>query len=192
MCKNFKCAKKLNGCVKFCDKVFASDLHVVSLYGRGEKGKTQTLNKLLTLLTQPNFVFKTANGFNSYANFLNSVQNNPKQDHTALFTYTNKKGENKTVGITTTGDMCYCLAKEFDWLKQANNNQDCNLYICASHLNGSTVDWLKARTANGYLLRLSKLAIETIGNVPNVPIISQNTINDLQAKYIYDIILNLL
>ena len=73
-----------------------------------------------------------------------------------------------------------------------NDGKECDLYICASYMNGCTVDWLQERTKSGYLLRLSKLAVERFGKAPNKTVFDEDTINQEQAERLYDVIVSLL
>lgn len=175
-----KSNKHVTNCNDKCSTCFTSNLKVVSLYGRNKKGKTPTLCSLISKMCLFTSCFEYIKHRERKTNAL---------DKTYLFRL---KGTNKTIGVTTTGDICYCMAEEFDWLKQANNSRDCDLYICASHESDSTADWLKARTINGYLLRYSKWEIEKNGTVPNKTIISEDVLNFLQVENLYEIIVNLL
>lgn len=179
MTVKFTCDKHLHKCNKKCDIEFSDKLNIVSLYGREKKGKTSTLCRLIDTMYQKSDQFKCLASMTKKSNAL---------DKTFIFEFIST-GER--IGVTTTGDTCYCLAKEFHWMR-ANNGKDCDLYICASHINGSTVNWLQARTTSGYLLRLSKLAVEHSKGVPIRTVFDENVINQKQAEHLYDVVLSLL
>ncbi len=182
MARTFQCS--FNSCPKTCDRVFASDMKIVSIFEANNKGKTITLNKLLELLTPSSYRFIAAKGFASYSQFLASVTNQPKKDHTAVFAYTTSNGEEKTLGITTTGDMCYHLARKFSLIEELNGRRACDLYVCASHITGATSDWLIARTIKGLLLRWRKDTTDIS--------INQNHCNQAQANSLLQIVTRLL
>ena len=159
----FQC--KIRECPKTCSQVFPSNRNIITVSEKDNKGKTAMLCILIDMM-------KTTSCFHHIAD---RKRNSNAKDKTCIFQL---KGTDKKVGITTTGDMCYCLAEEFAWMQEYN----CDLYICASHLSGGTLDWLMARTKNGYLLRLGKATVENLqGQVPNVAIITEQAINMWQA-----------
>lgn len=180
MMTKFKCNKQLYLCNKKCNSCFSEKLHIVSLYGRDKKGKTPTLCRLIDIMCTQSHQFKCLTSMSKKATAL---------DKTFIFEFIRT---GKRVGVTTTGDTCYCLAKEFEWMRANNGDKDCDLYVCASHINGSTVNWLQDRTKYGYLLRLSKIAIEKSQGVPNKTVFYEHVINQHQAEYLYEVIVSLL
>ena len=69
----------------------------------------------------------------------------------------------KTIGITTHGDTRALLEKDFKELDEKNIEID--IYICASHIKGQTVDYLRSafKAENICWLEKSRLSCETGG-----------------------------
>ncbi|MBE7081397.1 MAG: hypothetical protein E7372_02415 [Clostridiales bacterium] len=161
-CKNKKCNKA-------CDKIFYNSMKVLTIFETNNKGKTKMLSQVINLMTE------IESGFTCIA----YKQKNHKSsiDKTYVFKQ-NKSG--LIIGITTKGDTCCCLAKEFLFMQ----NYNCDLYICASHIKGETIDWLLKRTEKGLLVRWRK----EIANLKNI----EDICNENQAKKLFILVNNLL
>ena len=61
--------------------------------------------------------------------------------------------------------------------------QKCNLYVCASHKRGATLDWLLKRTSKGELLRYPKDTVEKTSTEAE-----QFSCNRKQAEEMFEII----
>lgn len=149
-----------------------TNMKILSLYGRSKKGKTLTLGILAKLLQR-------------IGQFTNKAPRR-KKEVCGVFSIYNAQGKEIKVGLTTKGDDDIALDYDFTLLGK------CDLYVCASHLKGSTLTWLQNRTKNGYLLRLSKATVQEQGQMPNVAIITEQAINTWQAEKLFEIVISLL
>ena len=143
MSKRFTC--RYRKCPNICDEIFPNDMHIISVFGASNKGKTKMLTMVIKAFEQEGSGFKC-------------VAYKPKRYQKALdktYIFEERKSGLK-VGITTTGDACYYIAEEMAYMKE----QNCDLYVCASHKKGSTFEWLLKRTAKGELLRYPKNTLE--------------------------------
>lgn len=132
------------------------------LWGKGNRGKTQTLNLLAVALGAACVDVK-------------------KDDHYKI-TY-----NNKTIAITTKGDDEASLEKEFKKLPP-----DADLYICASRTKGSAVKFIEKTAAGDdvYWLAKTSLSLERSGQYINTPFLNakQKGLNQMQSEEMKKII----
>ena len=161
-CKN----KKYN---QAYDNKFLNNMKILTAFETNNKGKTKMLNYVINLMSE------AESGFSCIA----YKQKNRKKpiDKTYVFKQ-NKSG--LIIGITTKGDDCYCLTKEFAFMQ----NYNCDLYICASHIKGETIDWLLKRSEEGMIVRLRKETTKKKNMEDNC--------NKKQAEQLVDLVNNLL
>lgn len=95
---------------------------IIALYGRGNIGKTNTLNYLIGQLEKSKEV---------YGDDLN-------KDRRVILSYRNKR-----IAITTSGDIGSNLEENISFFKKGN----CDILVTATRTRGATVDTLK-RYAN--------------------------------------------
>lgn len=121
-------------------------MKILSLWGKGSKGKTTTIN-LLTKLLSNNFKNIDASKYPI------TIPVNMKKDNLYVLKYKSKK-----IGITTRGDNKEALAEDFKDLPN-----DCALYICATRTKGETCKYIEDRTTDGDIFWIAKasLSLET-------------------------------
>lgn len=92
---------------------------------------------------------------------------------------------NKKLGITTYGDSRRELVEDFNLMGK------CDLYVCACHTKGGTVDFLEQETSNGLLLKHGKWYYKEKGYKYNFDK-TVSKINNMQANLIYEEIIEIL
>lgn len=178
----FNCARMNNG-----NTFLRDDLKVVTLYGRGSKGKTTTLVlTLIKLLLNNNVCISKC----VYKNFtLNDIMKEYKAgqvgDFTCALTVKTDNGD-KTIGFTTVGDTCWQLIDAF------KNCGNCDLYVCASHMSKQSDMFIDNITKNGVAYKYSRTTAVQSGALKSANNAEKDLLNDLQSTYLAKIILNLL
>ena len=153
---------------------------VIVLQGKDNVGKSSTLRELLnTLNMQPQLFTLVAAEDN---NLLHRLSN--KGDVWAIFK--NIK-TNKIIGITTRGDSAGCIVADFNTMKKqvqckVKDKLDCDIYVCAAHLYGKTIDCIVSRF--GYQNVYFYGRIEINDSVYNFDIIRKN-LNIRDANMLY-------
>ena len=102
---------------------------IITLQGKSDTGKTETLKILIDKLSKiyPVTIFK-------------KIHDKKSEDLVVEVELKDKK-----LGITTRGDSRYYLERDFRKLG------DCDLYVCASRTKGATIDFLDEQTNSGIL-----------------------------------------
>lgn len=103
---------------------------VIVLWGNGGIGKTTTLNLLIEKLSKIGTMID------------GKIAKKPTDNTWAVFDYNGKR-----VAVITVGDDYAILDKYFKKIKT-----DCDIYVCASRSKGSSVDYIRNRFANGYIM----------------------------------------
>lgn len=117
-------------------------MKILSLWGKGSKGKTTTIN-LLTKLLSNNFKNIDASKYPI------TIPVNMKKDNLYVLKYKSKK-----IGITTRGDNKEALEEDFKDLPN-----DCALYICATRTKGETCKYIEDRTTDGDIFWIAKASL---------------------------------
>ena len=136
---------------------------VVALQETEKKGKTDTLKRLINL-------FKDIGG-------VSLVEEKVAiKDQWAVFDYFGKK-----IGITTRGESEQCIDDDF------KDMGECDIYVCAVHSSGKTVDLVK-KADEWYIY--GRLTLES-SNKSSEPAM-QYHLNDSQARMLFDEILKII
>lgn len=133
----------------------------IVLWGKGNKGKTRTLNLVIQ---------KLLNDFR--ATLVDGIPSSDiKSDSRVVLKYHGKK-----IGVITHGDDKEILGKGFNSLPN-----DCDIYICASRTKGSSCEYITTRFSQCMILWEENWAV-TEENAP-VPFLEylQNKANETQA-----------
>lgn len=136
---------------------------VVALQETEKKGKTDTLKRLINL-------FKGIRGVSLVKEKVGI------KDQWAVFDYFGKK-----IGITTRGDSEQCIDNDF------KDMGECDIYVCAVHSSGKTVDLVK-RADEWYIY--GKLTLESSNK--SIEPAMQDHLNDSQALMLFDEILKII
>lgn len=136
---------------------------VVALQEIEKKGKTDTLKRLINL-------FKGIRGVSLVEEKVGI------KDQWAVFDYFGKK-----IGITTRGDSEQCIDDDFKGMGE------CDIYVCAVHSSGKTVDLVK-RADEWYIYGRLTLKSSNKSSEPAM----QDHLNDSQALMLFDEILKII
>lgn len=121
------------------------DLGIVALQGTADSGKTTTLNLLLNLMVceygEPKEIFDRQGGI---VELQRDIAIGDIHDRSWLFEI-NINDVSKRIGITTLGDDPLNIIRKFKKFGK------CDLYVCAIHTFGDTVELVKKLTRNGKL-----------------------------------------
>ncbi|MBQ3431745.1 MAG: hypothetical protein IJG23_03070 [Clostridia bacterium] len=148
-------------------------VEAIVLWGKANRGKTQTLNLVANLLE---YDFNS----NSKKSFL--FPHSISDDKSIAIDVNGKK-----VGIITAGDSVKELTQGLNSLPN-----DCDLYICSSHTKGKTCNYLKNRFNNA-ILWISKWTIKDENDkVDFKENFFKNKANLIRAQEIVEIIKELL
>ena len=139
-----------------------TNLKIITLFGKGNTGKTTTINKVIESLS-------------SYRRELKEYST----DKLAVIDI-----EGFIIGITTRGDSDEVLETDFDWLTSHN----CDLYLCASRSKGKTLSLLNNYTSNGQLIRVHSQSFEHFIKEKQQVSAYQDVINTQMAELILEII----
>ena len=142
--RNLNCV--YSSCNKDCHSNFVSKMNIISIFETDNRGKTALLLGLIDMLkNNPDYSVVSVMPKNARA-----------KDEVVVFYHIPTK---KYLGVTSMGDSCAYLARDFLFMQNVaidNGKKGCDLYICASHIWGCTLDWLLERAKNGMLLRWRK------------------------------------
>ena len=142
-------------------------MKVIALQGKSGCGKTTTLKKMINIL-------KSTTGVNLLAErkkYANSA------DTWAMF---NCNG--KIVGITTRGDTDKIIQSDLDEMQENN----IEVFICAVHTSGATLNKAKSIAGNNRYLIISKATVYSTDPVLEHTI--QDMVNTSQANDLINII----
>lgn len=135
------------------------------LYGKSNTGKTKTLKRLIELIKD--------NGYTPI-----KPEEERDADKIVVFDIKGRK-----VGITSRGDAVDLLADDFAWMG------DCDLYVCASHSRGNTVEFLEKKFSRIIWQRRWDVLQDKYG----IAFTSlYNDSNEAQAKTLYNLITDIL
>lgn len=140
--------------------------YIIVLWGKGNRGKTQTLNLVANLLCT------------SYDAILieGLITDDIREDSNCVLEYQGKK-----IGIVTSGDNGNILHNEFE-----NLPTDCDLYICPTRTKESSCDFVRDSFNN--IVWVEKWAITTENcNISNIDFLRRKA-NQIQALGIIDLI----
>ena len=109
-------------------------MKIIALQGKGNTGKSTTLRGLLQKL-------------NGDSNFKLIAAKKPSlqicitqdKDVWALFEYL---PNGKIVALTTHGDNDTCISRDYIDMKKEINNTEFDVFVCAAHMYGGTVDYV--------------------------------------------------
>lgn len=154
---------------------------VIVLQGKENVGKSTTLRELLDVLNSQSQVFTLL------ASEKPSLQNRLSNQEDVWAIFKNVK-TNKVIGITTRGDDEDCLCRNFDKMKEVDNGekkkgQDCDIYICAAHLYGKTVDYIVSRFNYKDVYFYGKVGVPD--NIANCDMIRKG-LNSRDVKVLYN------
>lgn len=142
--------------------------NVIVLWGRGSKGKTQTLNLVIQKLLS-----------NFHATLLKgTLSSNIENDCCIVLKYKNRK-----IGIITNGDDGKILESKFALLPD-----DCDIYICASRTRGSSCEYINTRFSQNAILWQEKWSVTGGENYVDCLEQMQKQANDMQALGIIEAI----
>ncbi len=116
---------------------------VLVLWGKSNSGKTDTLVQLINLLIENDCIFmEESKHFGTSA------------DKWCIIQFMGKK-----IAITTRGDDWNCLNADFEEINKYKI--DIDIYICATHEKGKTVDFVKSKfeKENIYWIAKSRLSL---------------------------------
>ena len=117
-------------------------MKVIALQGKGNCGKTTTLRELQKLIgSTATSVYKENN--------LSTLN-----DAWEVFEY-----QGKIVGITTRGDVKYLI--EQDYKAMINAAGELDVFVCAVHSYGQTVQYAKTLAGEDVFLKISKSIVDT-------------------------------
>ena len=145
----------------------------IVLWGKANRGKTQTLNLVADLLEYD---------FNSNSKKPFSFPYSLMDDKSIIIDVNGKK-----VGIITAGDSVNELSQGFNSLPN-----DCDLYICSSHTKGKTCNFLLSKFDNAVLWISKWTIINANDKVDFKEDYYQNKANLIQAQEIVEIVKELL
>ena len=144
-------------------------MKILALFGRGNKGKTKTINILIDKYLA------------IYGKVI-SVQYHG-EDKCCVIEYKNKK-----LIVTTRGDDVRCLKEDFE----TNYEPDVDIFICATRSKGETHNYIRSLTVENNIYWLSKATFfnkveehtEDFKNLKKY----RNTQNETQAKEMLNIL----
>lgn len=140
---------------------------VIVLQGKGERGKSTTLRKLIEILEKEN------------AEKIGKPEKERRKNDTwAVFDY-----NGRIIGITTSGDN----EDELKPVIECELPENCNIIVCASRTKGSSVDYINNHFQNALIIWLGRFSASSDDNQFNMEELQKNT-NEWQAEKIKDII----
>ena len=143
---------------------------VIVLQGKGKRGKSTTLRKLIEILTKEN------------AEKIGKLENERRKSDTwAVFDY-----NGRIIGITTSGDN----EDELKPVIEYELPENCDIIVCASRTKGSSVDYINDHFKKDLIIWLGRFSASSDNKDFNIDELQKST-NEWQAEKIKDIIDNL-
>ena len=142
--------------------------NMIVLWGRGNSGKTHTLNIVLLKL------YKIYGACISYGSLPSKIG----EDSCVILEYRGKR-----IGVITKGDNDQLLKNSYDTLPF-----DCDIYIWASRTKGNTCKYIEKHEKCKGIIWHEKWAVTERITKTGVVDYLQNKVNDIQADGIIDTI----
>lgn len=143
---------------------------VIVLQGKGERGKSTTLRRLIEILEKEN------------AEKIGEPEKERKKNDTwAAFEY-----NGRIIGITTSGDN----EDELKPVIEYELPENCNIIVCAARTKGSSVDYINDHFKKDLIIWLGRFSATSDNKDFDMDELQKST-NECQAEKIKDIIDNL-
>ena len=146
-------------------------MKILALLGEANSGKTTTLKKLIETIHQQggNIIeFKQGRKRTKWSSHhtLNYLLNATKDDVTVVFNY-----NNKIVVVTTCGDAEELIAPKYKM------RSDCDCFVCAAHLDGSSFKYIQGLSQTNTLITVPKIGCKGDDKSPDFWSVAQYSEN---------------